>query len=151
MFFKLFWLTPRGYTEGKSGRKFRDCFCLQIFQASWAKNFDLLRFIAVHGTITIEFYVEFWLNGQKFSPLGPTLLCFKAKISPIVLKNGPHATIQHIVNTFDQEIELRVLRVQLKQELSKRYYILFHLLAFFSGSKTDQKNSGILQQIALSV
>ena len=54
------------------------------------------------------------------------------------------------VITFDQEIELRVLRVQLKQELSKRYYILFHLLAFFSGSKTDQK-LGTQQQIALSV
>ena len=26
---------------------------------SWAKIFDLLRVIAVHGTITIEFYMEF--------------------------------------------------------------------------------------------
>ena len=43
----------------KKGRKFRDGFCLQIFQASWAKNYDLLRVIAVHGTITIKFYVEF--------------------------------------------------------------------------------------------
>ena len=46
-------------TLGKIGRKFRNGFCLQFFQASWAKNFDLLRVIAVHGTMTIEFYTEF--------------------------------------------------------------------------------------------
>ena len=43
----------------KNGRKFRDAFVYIFFQASWAKNFDLLRVIAVNGTITIEFYVEF--------------------------------------------------------------------------------------------
>ena len=46
-------------TLGNKGRKFRDGFCLQFFQASWAKNYDLLRVIAVHGTMTIKFYVEF--------------------------------------------------------------------------------------------
>ena len=48
-------------------KKIRAGFCLQIFQASWAKNYDMLRVIAVHGTITIKFYVKFWVNGQKFS------------------------------------------------------------------------------------
>ena len=43
----------------KIGRKFRRCFCLPFFQANWAKNFDLLRAIAGHGTMTIKFYVEF--------------------------------------------------------------------------------------------
>ena len=47
-------------TLSKNGRKFRDPFVYIFFQASWAKNFDLLRvIIAVHGTRTIEFYVEF--------------------------------------------------------------------------------------------
>ena len=46
-------------TLSKNGRKFRDAFVYIFFQASWAKNFDLLRVIAVNGTITIEFYVEF--------------------------------------------------------------------------------------------
>ena len=46
-------------TLGNKGRKFRDGFCLQFFQASWAKNYDLLRVIAVHGTMTIKFYVKF--------------------------------------------------------------------------------------------
>ena len=50
---------PIQCTLGYKGRKFRDGFCLQIFQASWAKNYDLLRVIAVHGTMTIKFYVEF--------------------------------------------------------------------------------------------
>ena len=45
-------------TEGKNGQKFRGCF-VYFFQASWAKNFDLLRVITVHGTMTIEFYMEF--------------------------------------------------------------------------------------------
>ena len=43
----------------KNVLKLRYGLCLQIFQASWAKNYDLLRVIAVHGTMTIEFYVEF--------------------------------------------------------------------------------------------
>ena len=47
------------HTLGNKGRKFRDGFCLQFFQASWAKNYDLLRVIAVHGTMTIKFYVKF--------------------------------------------------------------------------------------------
>ena len=47
------------YTLSKNGRKFRDAFVYIFFQASWAKIFDLLRVIAVNGTITIEFYVEF--------------------------------------------------------------------------------------------
>ena len=66
---------------------------------------------------------------------------------------GKHSSIALIKNvkTFDQEIELRVLRVQLKQELSKRYYILFHLLAFFSGSKTDQKLGTTINSITLRV
>ena len=55
------------------------CFCLHFFQARWAKNFDLLRVIAVHGTMTIEFYVEFWVSGQKFSLLGSSLLWFYGK------------------------------------------------------------------------
>ena len=63
-------------TLSKNGRKFRDAFVYIFFQASWAKNFDLLRVIAVNGTITIEFYVEFWVTGQNFSLLGPTLLWF---------------------------------------------------------------------------
>ena len=46
-------------TLRKNARKLRYVFCLQIFQASWAKNYDLLRVIAVHGTMTIKFYVEF--------------------------------------------------------------------------------------------
>ena len=46
-------------TVRKVGQKFRRCFCLHFFQANWAKNFDLLRVIAVHGTMTIKFYVEF--------------------------------------------------------------------------------------------
>ena len=64
------------YTLSKNGRKFRDAFVYIFFQASWAKNFDLLRVIAVHGTMTIEFYVKFCINDQKFSLLGPTLLWF---------------------------------------------------------------------------
>ena len=47
------------HTLSKNGRKFREAFVYIFFQASWAKNFDLLRVIAVHGTMTIEFYVEF--------------------------------------------------------------------------------------------
>ena len=46
-------------TLSKNGRKFREAFVYIFFQASWAKNFDQLRVIAVNGTITIEFYVEF--------------------------------------------------------------------------------------------
>ena len=46
-------------TLSKNGRKFRNAFVYIFFQANWAKNFDLLRFIAVDGTMTIEFYVEF--------------------------------------------------------------------------------------------
>ena len=46
-------------TQRKNVRKLRYGLCLQIFQASWAKNYDLLRVIAVHGTMTIKFYVEF--------------------------------------------------------------------------------------------
>ena len=46
-------------TLSKNGRKFREAFVYIFFQASWAKIFDLLRVIAVNGTITIEFYVEF--------------------------------------------------------------------------------------------
>ena len=64
------------FTLSKNGRKFRDAFVYTFFQASWAKIFDLLRVIAVNGTITIEFYVEFWVTGQNFSLLGPTLLWF---------------------------------------------------------------------------
>ena len=48
------------HTLSKNRRKFRDAFVYHFFfQASWAKNFDLLRVIAVNETITIEFYVEF--------------------------------------------------------------------------------------------
>ena len=79
------WLPFNPCTEGKSGRKFRDCFCLQIFQASWAKNFDLLRVIAVYGIVTIKFYVEFWVNGQKFSDWRmPT----KFELNEIYLQSG---------------------------------------------------------------
>ena len=44
--------------EGKNGQKFRGCF-VYFFQASWAKNFDLLLVITVHGTVPIKFYMEF--------------------------------------------------------------------------------------------
>ena len=46
-------------TLGNKRRKFRDGFCLQFFQASWAKNYDLSRVIAVHGTMTIKFNAKF--------------------------------------------------------------------------------------------
>ena len=59
-FFSFFFSeTLMSATLSKNGRKFRDAFVYIFFQASWAKNFDLLRVIAVNGTITIEFYVEF--------------------------------------------------------------------------------------------
>ena len=45
------------YRQRKNVRKLRYGLCLQIFQAGWAKNYDLLRVIAVHGTMTIKFYV----------------------------------------------------------------------------------------------
>ena len=46
-------------TERKNGCKLRDCYYVTIFQATWAKNFDLLRVIAVHKAMTIKFYVVF--------------------------------------------------------------------------------------------
>ena len=70
------WKMPSQPTQRKNVQKLRYGLCLQFFQASWAKNYDLLRVIAVHGTMTIKFYVKFWWNGQKFSLLGPTLLWF---------------------------------------------------------------------------
>ena len=52
-------LVARKGTKRKNARQSRDGFCFHFFQATWAKNFDLLRVIAVHGTITIKFYVKF--------------------------------------------------------------------------------------------
>ena len=47
-------------TQRKNGRKLRRCcYVVTVFQATWAKIFDLLRVIAVHEAMCIEFYIEF--------------------------------------------------------------------------------------------
>ena len=51
-------------------------FVYNYFKLAGQKILTFLRVIAVHRTMTIKFYMEFWVNRQKLSLLGPTLVWF---------------------------------------------------------------------------
>ena len=69
------WLSSLLHSEQKRTKIPRG-FCLHFFPSQLGQKLRPVRVIAVHGTMTIKFYVEFWVNRPKFSLLGPTLVWF---------------------------------------------------------------------------
>ena len=62
------WIPLIQSTKRKNERQLRDGFCLHFFQATRAKNFDLLRVIAVNGTMNHWILRGILSKWTKFQP-----------------------------------------------------------------------------------